>query len=140
MAAENPYANIVRQYRPLNELVPTHWESAFVDAEDGIRLHYTRTGGDKPAVVLLHGLQVDGLSWLRTAQALESNYDVIMPDFRGHGQTGGMGNSVTAEMLINDTIALIQALELENPFVVGHSMGADIAGRHLHSSYRTGRI
>jgi pimeloyl-ACP methyl ester carboxylesterase len=29
----------------------------------GLRLHYTRTGGAKPPVVLAHGFSDDGLCW-----------------------------------------------------------------------------
>ncbi len=38
------------------------WQSDFIEA-NGMRLHYTRTGGDKPPVVLAHGFSDDGLCW-----------------------------------------------------------------------------
>ncbi len=121
--------DLVASYRPLSELVPAHWQTGAIMAEDGTRLHYTRTGGEKPALLLLHGVQVTGLMWLRTARALEATYDVVMPDFRGHGQSGRLDNGMSSDILVGDTIALIRALGLETPFVVGHSMGADVAGR-----------
>lgn len=46
------------------------WQSEFVHT-NGIRIHYTRTGGDKPALVLLHGITDNGLCWSRTALHLE---------------------------------------------------------------------
>jgi pimeloyl-ACP methyl ester carboxylesterase len=119
----------VQRFRPLAELVPGHWQTGSVETKDGVHVHYTRTGGEKPAVLLLHGVQVNGLMWLRTAKRLETAYDVIMPDFRGHGQTGSLEKGVSAEILVSDLIALIHALGLDKPFLVGHSMGADIAGR-----------
>lgn len=123
-------AETVRDFRPLAELVPAHWQTGSIVVDDGTTIHYTRTGGDKPAVLLLHGVQVDGLTWLRTAQALQGTYDVVMPDFRGHGQSGRVQqNGTSNEQMVQDTIALITALQLDNPFVVGHSMGADAAGR-----------
>ena len=63
-----------------------HWHSGDVEA-NGIRLHYTRTGGTKPPLVLAHGLTDDGLCWTPVAEALEAEYDVIMVDARGHGQS-----------------------------------------------------
>jgi pimeloyl-ACP methyl ester carboxylesterase len=36
------------------------WDAGFVEA-NGVRLHYTRTGGTKPSVVLAHGATKDGL-------------------------------------------------------------------------------
>ena len=52
---------------------------------NGIDMHYLRTGGNKPPVVLLHGLMLSGACWTHLAQALEEDYDLIMPDARGHG-------------------------------------------------------
>jgi N-formylmaleamate deformylase len=129
MIAQHPHTEHVQQFRPLADLVPAHWQTGFVTADDSARLHYTRTGGDKPALLLLHGVQVDGLMWLRTAKALESAYDVVMPDFRGHGQSSSLEHGTSAERMVGDTIAILRALNIEKPFVVGHSMGADIAGR-----------
>jgi len=39
-----------------------HWDTAVCDT-NGISMHYTRTGGDKPPVILLHGLMTNGLCW-----------------------------------------------------------------------------
>jgi N-formylmaleamate deformylase len=129
MLAQHPYAPSVQEYRPLAELVPAHWQTGTVTAADGTPLHYTRTGDAKPALLLLHGIQVSGISWLRTAQALANEYDVVMPDFRGHGQSGSAANGFSADLLVNDTLTLMNALGLEKPFIIGHSLGADIAGR-----------
>ena len=60
------------------------WTSAYVET-DRIKLHYHRTGGDKPALVLAHGLTDNGLCWTRLARALEAEYDLVMVDARGHG-------------------------------------------------------
>ncbi|MBZ0291266.1 MAG: alpha/beta hydrolase [Anaerolineae bacterium] len=129
MIAQHPDMEKVQHYRPLAELVPGHWQTDGIETEDGIRLHYTRTGGNKSPLLLLHGIQVNGLSWLRVAQALEADYDVIMPDLRGHGKTGHGDQPMTAQRMVQDIITLIETLELEMPLVIGHSMGADIAGR-----------
>ncbi|MBV9789757.1 MAG: alpha/beta hydrolase [Chloroflexi bacterium] len=120
---------IVKDYRPMAELVPVHWQNGAIEVTDGARIHYTRTGGAKPVVLLLHGLQGNGLMWLRTARALAATYDVIMPDFRGHGQSSRVTTNWSAQMLVEDMIELIHTLGLDQPYVVGHSLGADIAGR-----------
>lgn len=129
MPIQRPSPEDVKDFRPLDELIPEHWTSGDVNTFDGTRIHYTRTGGDKPALILLHGVQVDGLSWLRTAQAFEADYDVVMPDARGHGQSNGLENGLSSSLQIMDLVSVIYALRLDRPFVVGHSMGADIAAR-----------
>ena len=129
-------AEIVSTYRPLGELVPAHWQAGAIETPDGAQIHYTRTGGAKPALLLLHGAQATGLTWLRTAQALEATHDVVMPDLRGHGRSSRIEAGLSTEMLVDDMIALLRALGLERPLVAGHSMGADIAGR-LAATYPT---
>lgn len=126
---ESDQLAVVRQYRRLETLVPKHWHHHDLLLDDRTRIHYSRTGGAKPALLLLHGIQASGLTWLRTAETLEADYDVIMPDFRGHGQSGRVEHGFSTELLVSDTLALIRHLEVEQPCVVGHSMGADIAGR-----------
>jgi pimeloyl-ACP methyl ester carboxylesterase len=54
---------------------------------NGIHIHYLRTGGCKPPLVLLHGLTGSGACWIPLARALEGEYDVLMPDARGHGNS-----------------------------------------------------
>jgi N-formylmaleamate deformylase len=127
MHAQN--SAIVQGYRPLSALIPAYWQAGVIETAAGARIHYTRTGGQKPPVLLLHGVQASGLTWLRTAKALEETYDLVMPDFRGHGQSSQVGNDLSPDILVNDTISLLHALDLSAPYVVGHSMGADIAGR-----------
>ena len=89
-----------------------------------VRLHYYRTGrGDKPSVVLVHGFSDNGLCWSRTARDLESEYDVVMPDMRGHGLSERMRPGDEVDMAA-DLAGLIRTLGLRRPIVGGHSMGA----------------
>ena len=91
---------------------------------DGVRLHYYRTGhGDKPPLVLVHGFSDSGLCWSRTAHDLEGEYDVVMPDMRGHGLSARMRPGDRVDMAA-DLAGLIRGLGLERPIVGGHSMGA----------------
>lgn len=99
------------------------WQSEYVES-NGIRLHYTRTGGDRPPFVLAHGFSDDGLCWTPLAECLALDYDVLMVDARGHGRSdapgAGYGDRISAE----DLAGLITALGLEKPPILGHSMGA----------------
>ena len=100
----------------------TSWSTA-VCQTNGINLHYTRTGGNKPPVILLHGLMTNGRCWTGLAQALEQEYDVIMPDARGHGQSSVPAHGYRYEDHAADIAGLIRALRLPPPLLLGHSMG-----------------
>ena len=99
------------------------WRSDHVTA-NGIKIHYTRTGGDGPSVVLCHGSTDNGLCWTPVARALEADYDVVMPDARGHGLTDAPETGYDVATRAADLAAFVEALGLERPVVGGHSMGA----------------
>jgi N-formylmaleamate deformylase len=101
----------------------TPWWSGDIIA-NGIRIHYTRTGGDGSPLVLAHGMADNGLCWSRVACALEAEYDIIMPDARSHGQSERSDGDYSSEVLALDLAGLIEALGLRSPVVGGHSMGA----------------
>src|SRR6478672_6710571 len=98
------------------------WTARSCEA-NGITIHYRRTGGDKPPVVLLHGLMTNGACWTPLARALEKDYDVIMPDARGHGKSGVPDHGYRYDDLAADVESLIDTLGLTTPVVLGHSMG-----------------
>jgi len=98
------------------------WVTAVCEI-NGISISYTRTGGNKPPVVLLHGLMTNGLCWTSLAYVLEKEYDVIMPDARGHGNSSVPDFGYRYEDHANDVAGLINALELTAPILLGHSMG-----------------
>ncbi|MDQ4099697.1 MAG: alpha/beta hydrolase [Chloroflexota bacterium] len=94
---------------------------------NGLRLHYTRTGGDKPTVVLTHGVTDDGRCWSAIAEPLSEDYDLIMSDARGHGRSDAPEQGYSSDLQAADLAALIRALGLTRPAVLGHSMGAATA-------------
>ena len=102
------------------------WHSGFVET-NGIRLHYTRTGGERPALVLAHGATDDGLCWAPVARALASDYDVVMVDARGHGRSEAPPDGYDPAAQAANFLGLIRALDLDRPAILGHSMGAGTA-------------
>ncbi|HEY5236055.1 MAG TPA: alpha/beta hydrolase, partial [Rhabdochlamydiaceae bacterium] len=98
------------------------WTTGTCEA-NGIDVRYLRTGGDKPPVVLLHGLMTNGACWTPLARALEKDYDVLMPDARGHGKSSAPAHGYSYHDHANDVIGLIEVLALEAPVLLGHSMG-----------------
>ncbi|NOU16357.1 MAG: alpha/beta hydrolase [Bacteroidales bacterium] len=100
----------------------TDWSTAICET-NGIYIHYTRTGGNKQPLILLHGLMTNGLCWIDLAHALEKEYDVIMPDARGHGKSSVPDYGYRYDDHANDVTGLINALRLPPPILLGHSMG-----------------
>jgi len=84
----------------------TDWTTGTYEA-NAIETHYLRTGGDKPPLILLHGLMLSGACWTPLARALEKDYD-----------QGYCYNN-----LATDVVNLIDTLKLASPVLVGHSMG-----------------
>lgn len=103
-----------------------------------INAHYIRTGGDKPPVILLHGLMLSGACWTPLAKKLEKDYDVIMPDARGHGYSSTPDQGYRYNNLATDIVNLIDALGLTSPVLLGHSMGGMTAT--VVASLRPGRL
>ncbi|MHB9031731.1 MAG: alpha/beta fold hydrolase [Anaerolineae bacterium] len=105
---------------------PHDWLETDIEA-NGIRLHYYRSGGDKPQLVLAHGYSDYGLCWLRVARALQADYDLILYDARGHGHSSAPERGYSYTDRAADLAGLIKALQLSQPAVLGHSMGAQSA-------------
>jgi N-formylmaleamate deformylase len=100
----------------------TGWRSEFVET-NGVRIHLTRTPPQGPAVVLLHGITDSGLCFRRTAQDLEDRYELFLVDARGHGLSQAPGHSYALQDQAADVIGLIEALGIDRPALIGHSMG-----------------
>ncbi|QDE72159.1 alpha/beta fold hydrolase [Myxococcus xanthus] len=100
----------------------TTWMSGVCET-NGIHIHYLRTGGAKPPVVLLHGLMGNGACWTPLARVLEGEFDVVMPDARGHGGSSTPHHGYRYGDHASDVVGLIRGLEFSRPVLLGHSMG-----------------
>ncbi len=86
-------------------------------------IHLTRTGTEKPPIVLAHGFTDDGLCWTDIALKLEATYDLIMVDAIGHGDSDRITMGEPFDM-VDDLYQVIKKLDLKKPTLIGHSMGA----------------
>jgi len=88
------------------------------------------TAGPQPeTVVLLHGYLDHGRSFEPVAQVLARRFRVVLPDHRGHGDSGfvGAGGYYHFPDYILDLHRLFDQLQVESAHLAGHSMGASIA-------------
>lgn len=98
------------------------WQSGAIEVSGG-RLAYHRTGGSGPVMLLLHGLTDNGICWSRVARVLEADYDIVMLDARGHGESSRM-RTYEVHNPARDIAEVIDNLALKSPILMGHSVGA----------------
>lgn len=102
---------------------------------DGVELAWREVGAGRP-FVLLHGLMGTGV--LLAGQGLvpalaERGYRVVLPDLRGHGDSGRPHDSAfyPPDILADDMLALIGHLGLDGYDLGGYSMGGKLVLRLL---------
>lgn len=88
-----------------------------------VRLRHLRLDGAGTPVVFLHGLMGSGSCWGPIARALRGEFEVVLPDARGHGRSSAPDDGYSYDEHAADVTSLIHSLELNRPVLVGHSMG-----------------
>ena len=95
---------------------------------NGIRTSYLEAGpADAPPIVLVHGLGATNASMLTLLWDLAADYHVLSPDLPGHGATEAVADTYDAEFLARWLLAFLDATQLEQPFVIGNSLGGRTA-------------
>lgn len=96
------------------------------------RLHYLDWGNPAaPPLFLIHGGFDHGRSWDWTARALAADYHIIVPDLRGHGDSGWASDgSYPMSNYVYDLAQLIDLIDRPSLRIVGHSLGGAIALRY----------
>jgi len=93
---------------------------------NGINLYYESSGAGEP-LLLIAGVGQDHNAWAFLAPSLAAQFQLILPDNRGAGQTEMPDIAYTVEMMAADMIGLLDALGIAWAHVAGHSLGAAIA-------------
>lgn len=88
-----------------------------------IPLHY-RTEGQGSPILFLHGMGTRGDMWEPQIPFFSREFRMIMPDLRGHGQSGPLPDNIPPDLYARDLKALLDHLRLEKTHVVGVSLGA----------------
>lgn len=95
---------------------------------NGIRLRLLDSAAmDKPPLLLLHGLYDRAECWQPVVDALSMQFRLIMPDLRGHFRSEWPDNGYALRDYAADAVAVLDALEIAQADVLGHSLGALIA-------------
>jgi 3-oxoadipate enol-lactonase len=79
--------------------------------------------GTGPALVLLHAFPAHHELWLPSAQALVSRYQLILPDLRGHGDSGVGEGPATMEKHAADLARVLDHAQIGRAAFAGISLG-----------------
>jgi aminoacrylate hydrolase len=90
------------------------------------QLYYERHGGGFP-VLFVSGLNGYGTYWRDQVPAFSKNFEVVLHDHRGIGQSDHSRGAYTVERMAADVIHLMDALGIAKAHLVGHSTGGAIA-------------
>jgi len=96
----------------------------------GTSIHFAERNAQRAdALVLLHAFPVHGGMWREVMDGLPATWRVIVPDFRGFGESGGAGETAafTIEALADDVQAMVEQLGLGKVVLAGLSMGGYVA-------------
>ena len=94
-----------------------------------LRTHLVEGGAGEP-VLLLHGWPQHWQAWRKLIPLLSARHRVLCPDLRGFGWTDAPREGYDTASLVDDVLALLDALELDRVLVIGHELGGRV-GFHL---------
>jgi pimeloyl-ACP methyl ester carboxylesterase len=93
---------------------------------NGLNLYYETHGAGRP-MVLLHGGLGSGEMYGPILPTLADGHQVIAPDLQGHGRTADIDRPIDERLMADDIAGLIDQLGLDQPDLVGYSLGGGVA-------------
>jgi pimeloyl-ACP methyl ester carboxylesterase len=109
--------SVVEEYPPRGE---------FVDI-DGVHMHVICQGEGEPTLALQPGIGGGALDWLPLMEELDDDYRVCAFDRLGQGWSDAAPTPRTFATAADEWHAAMQAMGIERPIVVGHSLGGAVA-------------
>ena len=105
---------------------------------NNIQMNYELSGKkNAPTVALSHSLASSLIMWNPQMDALNGHFQVLRYDLRGHGHSDATPGPYTLELLAEDVIGLLDALDIDRVHFVGMSVGGMIGqGLALNYSHR----
>jgi len=90
-----------------------------------MKLHVRKSGTGRP-LIILHGLFGSSDNWFTLAKTFAEKYTVYLPDQRNHGQSPH-SEEMNYGVLAEDLHRFIEEEGIQQPDIVGHSMGGKAA-------------
>jgi pimeloyl-ACP methyl ester carboxylesterase len=93
---------------------------------------YYRKSGSGPNLIILHGLFGSSDNWMSIAKIISETFTVWLPDQRNHGQSPH-SDTFTYAAMAKDLKDFIEQHGIENPNILGHSMGGKVVMEYATS-------
>ncbi len=90
-----------------------------------ISMYYELYGNGK-TLILISGFGADHTSWYGMVNILKYNYQILLVDTRGVGETAVGNECISIDLLSGDIVKLCHSLGIEQAHFIGHSMGGCI--------------
>jgi len=94
----------------------------------GVRIHYEDIGSGSP-VVLGHSFLCSGEMWGPQVGPLSDRFRVINVDERGHGRSGSLTNGFDLYDMVDDVVAVLDDVGVDQAVWAGLSIGGMVAMR-----------
>ena len=115
--------------------------SGHITTNDGVRLHYVEAGSG-PDLLLVSGWTLTAEVWRHQIEEFSQTHHVVAYDHRGHGLSDSPSYGYRISRFAADARQIIEALQLTNVTLVGHSMGCGVAWAYwdLYGGERLARL
>jgi pimeloyl-ACP methyl ester carboxylesterase/DNA-binding SARP family transcriptional activator len=102
---------------PIDELIPL----------EEITMHVVDWPGEEPSILAIHGSAGHAYGLTALGERLAPDVRFVAVDLRGHGFSDKPATGYGVEEHVEDVLQLIDALGLERPILLGHSIGGAVA-------------
>lgn len=93
---------------------------------NGTTIAYEVHGQGEP-LLLIHGAGISRQEWQPQIEPLGRSFRLIIPDVRGHGDSGQTPAPYSMALFAEDMMGLLDHLKISQVLICGHSMGGAIA-------------
>lgn len=93
---------------------------------DSVPISFEVHGEGEPALVFVHGWSGNRSGWRYQVEVFSKDQEVVALDLAGYGASGNNRGSWTMQSFAEDVAAVVNALEIDNAVLIGHSMGASV--------------
>jgi pimeloyl-ACP methyl ester carboxylesterase len=93
---------------------------------DGVAIRYRTQGEGSAALVFVHCWACDQHLWDAQLPRFGKAHRVVTLDLAGHGTSGRERKDYTIEAFAQDVQAVVDALDLKQVILIGHSMGGPV--------------